>query len=824
MVTYEPWKIIRLIGSGSFGSVYEIEREELSVVYKAALKVISIPPSEDEIRTMRNTGMDEASISGYYQSEASEIIHEISIMNALKGTTNIVSYEDHRVIPHENGIGYDILIRMELLTSLTDYINANGFSEENVIRLGIDLCTALEYCRKYGVIHRDIKPDNIFISQFGDFKLGDFGIARVAEKTQAGMSRKGTMNYMAPEVYVGSPYNHTVDIYSLGIVMYQLYNHGRLPFLPSYPAPITYKDIESAFTRRLQGEALPYPGDKPSALGEIIRKACSFRPENRYYEPSEMRAALEQLLGKNIPYPDYAAGNPANAEATTVLGIGTANRAASASASAPISTSASAHSPASVSASASAPVRGSVPEKPAPASAPAPSIPAAEKKPAAAQPQANTGYRVTGQPAKKKGIPLLPILLGIAAVIAVIVIASGINKNKNRGITPEGTSSANAGTASERASADKASKEAERASTDKTSAESGSQDSRNIPSQAESSTESSAEPSSETEKAEPEDPFLTALSSVKGYHEFYSTSLVNGYFYVWTISGGRSTIVRKKAGGNDTETVFNGAEIGLTKTPILRFAVIDDLMIVKPVGERTIVIKDLKSGSFKSYELEGTFLYNLLSINDGVIYCISTDLFFSVKPEGGCLVHEEIFDDMFGVFGLLNEHELVIRENYAYGALYIYDIKTHAMKGIADSCYEALVIDGKIYYNTEEDEIKSLYVYNPKDEKTTFLEEDLFDPGLYGTDIVYTKSTAEWAVYRRNPDFKSEPSEIKLLHEDNDQYWEYLYGFGEEGAFYYIYAGDNDAGIPLYRYYWIPPQKPEQIVFLYEAAQNFNVD
>ena len=298
MLTYEPWKIIRLIGQGSFGSVYEIEREELSNVYKAALKVISIPTSEEEIRSMRKTGMDDRSISTFFKSEASEIVHEIGIMNRLKGNTNIVSYEDHRLIPHDDGIGYDILIRMELLTPLDQYMAANGFSRDDVIRLGIDISSALERCRKFGIIHRDIKPDNIFVSDYGDFKLGDFGIARIAEKTQAGMSRKGTMNFMAPEVYRGDEYNHTVDIYSLGVVMYQLLNHGRVPFLPPYPEQITYKDIEAAIYRRLHNEPMPYPDSGQTRLAEIVLKACSFYPGDRYYEASEMKHDLEELLNE----------------------------------------------------------------------------------------------------------------------------------------------------------------------------------------------------------------------------------------------------------------------------------------------------------------------------------------------------------------------------------------------------------------------------------------------------------------------------------------------------------------------------------------------
>ena len=97
-----------------------------------------------------------------------EIIKEIAIMSELKGHTNIVTYEDHRVIPHEDHIGWDILIRMELLTSLLDYSEEHEITEQTVIKLGTDILTALEVCQKYHVVHRDIKPENIFVSATGD--------------------------------------------------------------------------------------------------------------------------------------------------------------------------------------------------------------------------------------------------------------------------------------------------------------------------------------------------------------------------------------------------------------------------------------------------------------------------------------------------------------------------------------------------------------------------------------------------------------------------------------------------------------------------------
>lgn len=295
---YEGWKIVQKIGIGSYGSVYEIEKEDFGNTYKAALKVISIPRTETEVENFKSGGMDDASISEYYKSFAAEIVKEFELMTKLKGTSHIVSYEDHVVKQHKDGIGWDIMIRMELLKPLNKYIAGKGgkLLEKEVIKMGVDLCEALERCQKFNIIHRDIKPDNIFVSDSGDFKLGDFGVAKTMEKTMSGMTRTGTPSYMAPEVYKGQPYGFSVDLYSLGIVMYRLLNDNRLPFQPSYPQQLTYEDQQQALIRRLNGDPIPHPAHNDGRLSEVILKACSYDPKLRYSSPSDMKQDLEALL------------------------------------------------------------------------------------------------------------------------------------------------------------------------------------------------------------------------------------------------------------------------------------------------------------------------------------------------------------------------------------------------------------------------------------------------------------------------------------------------------------------------------------------------
>ena len=252
--------------------------------------------------------MSVSQAEAYFHGIVEELMHEFSIMFKLKGTANVVSCEDLRVLEHPDGIGWDILIRMELLHPLLPYVYEHPMARRDIIRLGIDICKALELCQRYNIIHRDIKPENIFISDNRDYKLGDFGIARTIERTSSGLSKKGTYSYMAPEVYAGKEYGFSVDTYSLGLVLYRMLNKNRGPFLPQPPEAITFSSREQALARRMSGEALPRPFYGEGRLGEIVLKACAFDPKDRYSSPQQLRQELEAILYTQtdaaVIYPD----------------------------------------------------------------------------------------------------------------------------------------------------------------------------------------------------------------------------------------------------------------------------------------------------------------------------------------------------------------------------------------------------------------------------------------------------------------------------------------------------------------------------------------
>jgi len=310
---WPEWKPVKLLGKGSFGRVYEVVRDRFGLIEHCAVKVIGIPTDEAEIQSLKSDGMTLDNITDYYEGIVREFLQEIAVMSKLRGHTNIVGYDDYTIVERKDRFGWDIYIRMELLTSLTAHMEAmqgadpdatvsvNGktvrvFDETDVVKMAIDMCSALEVCYARHIVHRDIKPDNIFVSDDGNYKLGDFGVAKTVEKTVSGLSKKGTPTYMAPEIYKGEPGGTNSDIYSLGIVLYKLLNDNREPFLPPFPETVKYEHKQQALARRMNGDVPPRPKKGSDALWEIVKKACACDAAKRWQNPTDLKQALAAVL------------------------------------------------------------------------------------------------------------------------------------------------------------------------------------------------------------------------------------------------------------------------------------------------------------------------------------------------------------------------------------------------------------------------------------------------------------------------------------------------------------------------------------------------
>lgn len=301
---YQPlwnkWNIDDLIGEGSFGKVFRVSHEEYGQTYVSAVKMISIPTEAQYKKAKAIIGENDGTLRNYFHEMVQSLINEVNILYSLSGNSNILGYHDHKIIEQqtkEGKVGWDILIRMEYAKPLSEYLSEKKMTMGEIITLGIDICSALDICLKHEIIHRDIKDENIFINDDGIFKLGDFGIAtKLCPVGGWSSSMGGTPNYMAPEVYQGENYDAAVDIYSLGLVMYRLLNHGRLPNVPRYPDTIRIVDKEVALQKRMCGMQFPMPDQAGIPLAKIIIKACAFKAKDRFATPMKMKQNLENVL------------------------------------------------------------------------------------------------------------------------------------------------------------------------------------------------------------------------------------------------------------------------------------------------------------------------------------------------------------------------------------------------------------------------------------------------------------------------------------------------------------------------------------------------
>lgn len=288
------------LGSGAFGTVYKVIKTNVSGQYVRALKHITIPTEKQYNSVLNSMGGDVSKADSYFAQMLNSIVSEIQILNSLseRGTQHIVRYYENDIIATASPKRYDIFILMEYLTPLEDYIQSHNFLVRDVVKLGLDVLDGLQSCHDNGVIHRDIKDDNIFVSNKGEYKIGDFGVSKILKDSSKAESLKGTPNFLAPEVYLGKEgYTKSVDLYSLGIVLYRLLNYSRNPFVPSFPAQYFSQDEDKAFEERMSGKIPPLPSLGGEEIGRVIIRAISGSNE-RFQIAGEFINALESAISK----------------------------------------------------------------------------------------------------------------------------------------------------------------------------------------------------------------------------------------------------------------------------------------------------------------------------------------------------------------------------------------------------------------------------------------------------------------------------------------------------------------------------------------------
>ncbi len=297
--TWPQYHVERILGSGQYGVVYGCVREDASGIRsEEAIKVIDLQGKND-LAEMEEMELDPPA---YYEEKKQRELAEIRTMLRLEGSSHVVQIHDYAVVEKEDHPSCYILIRMPRMTSLKQLMKEHvddspAEAEAFAKKIALDICVALRHLHhsgREGTAHRDIKPDNILVSKTGEYCLGDFGFARILD-SPGNLSYKGTPEFIAPEVVRGD-YDHRVDIYSLGLVLYRVLNHNRRPFLPPYPQKVSPDEVEKADIRlRTAGRILPPPDNCSPGMAGIVLKMCEYDPKDRYQSAEEVESAFQSL-------------------------------------------------------------------------------------------------------------------------------------------------------------------------------------------------------------------------------------------------------------------------------------------------------------------------------------------------------------------------------------------------------------------------------------------------------------------------------------------------------------------------------------------------
>ena len=274
-MNYGRHRIVKELGKGAMGVVYQAHDPQIDRL--VALKVLR--PDRVTTEAFLQRFMKEAKAIGRLSHPNMVVVYDVG--------------EDHGTV----------YIAMEFLEGkpLNELIQIDSFQPEEIIELGVQVAEALDYAHRKGIVHRDIKPSNIIVQPDGHIKITDFGIAHIedpeaTQQTQAG-EILGTPAYMSPEQVLSQPVDGRSDLFSLGVILYELAT-GKRPFQGENLA---------AMFRMITGEEPPEPitlnPAMPRELSRDIMKCLAKDPEQRFATGRELAEALRRSVQIARPTP-----------------------------------------------------------------------------------------------------------------------------------------------------------------------------------------------------------------------------------------------------------------------------------------------------------------------------------------------------------------------------------------------------------------------------------------------------------------------------------------------------------------------------------------
>ena len=268
------WQIEGVLGTGPFGTVYLAHSLVCGRTVFAAVKVITMPPGREAVENAEKQGISRELLGTYFGKFKNDLAWELTMFRTISAPGIIPV--DELAVQNNDPMGWTGYLRSGVYTPAQVYFEKTPPGADEARRLGLELCAALEACEEYGMVHGEIKPENLFVTDEGTFMLADFGIRRSLERAGTGIFVNRGEEFDAPEIRSGErEYSAASDIYSLGMLMLWTLRGGALP----------------------KSGAREKKYDDEPALEAVISKATAELPENRYGSAAALREELLRIPG-----------------------------------------------------------------------------------------------------------------------------------------------------------------------------------------------------------------------------------------------------------------------------------------------------------------------------------------------------------------------------------------------------------------------------------------------------------------------------------------------------------------------------------------------
>ncbi len=249
---------------------------------KYMVKIVSIPASQVQLDALLLTGAyeNEFQAEHYFKDLADAIDREAGLLDKLSDLEGFVPYQARQTVKMKEGVGYQVYLLSPYRQSLAQSMLDAPLTQLAAVNLGLDMCAALTVARRAGYLYANLQPSNIYLTETHGYCIGDLGFIPLASLKYASLPEKYFSAYTAPEVTDAyAALNDRLDVYALGLTLYQVYNNGQLP--------------------AINGEPLPYPEYADYELARIILKACSADPADRWETPAQMGQELVNYMQRN---------------------------------------------------------------------------------------------------------------------------------------------------------------------------------------------------------------------------------------------------------------------------------------------------------------------------------------------------------------------------------------------------------------------------------------------------------------------------------------------------------------------------------------------